>query len=367
MLEPEMLFDQYLTNEGYNGAFTGELDETEAYILDTVQQAYGALRIETANKYPRVYIGIVNEYKFNAMAFKYNDYYFIGLNIGLFRIIKNFYNFLFSRNDVFKEIDPTQEVNPEINIDLSVIDNYIDTLGDLFGNYDFEGLVPKSDERKKFAKIYATNAVLYLFLHEYGHIVHGHLDYSIEKNKNFNFSEATSRSTSNGSLIKQTLEMDADSFAAIRSIKISSDPVGWSGIALITGFSSIFMYQLLATKIESLDKLEGYSHPLPVIRQSILMSMIHTFFNQFDENKADEITDSILQTVLYEYKNVFVDILKLEKDNLTLLSFTNPKVHKHQLDIMNAWNEVYDDLLKFTYGDISGKKVWEYNYPEYLE
>ena len=367
MLEPETLFDQYLKNNGYNGAYKGGFDETESFILETVKATYSTMRIETVNKYPRVYIGVVNEYKFNAIAFKHMDYYFIGLNIGLFRIIKNFYNYLFSRNDVFMEIDPTQELNPEITIDLSTIDNYIDTIGDLFGNYDFDGLAPKSDERKKFSKIYAANAVLYLFLHEYGHIVHGHLDYSIDKNKNFNFSEATSRSTSIGSLIKQTLEMDADSFAAVRSIKINHNPAAWSGAAVVTGFSSIFMYQLLSTKIDTLDQLESYSHPLPVIRQSIFMTMIHTFFNQFDTDKANVITDVILKSVLYEYKNVFVDILKLEKDSLTFLNFTNPKVHKHQLDIMNAWNEVHDDLLKFTYGPISEKKVWEYNYPEYLE
>ncbi|WP_035052796.1 hypothetical protein [Carnobacterium pleistocenium] len=347
------LFNEYLDGNSFNG----ELDEFEKYMMGVVKDSYEVMLQESPESYPEVYLGIVNDYTFNAIAFKYKNNYFIGLNIGLIRIVKNFYNYLFSRNDVFKEIDTSEEQNPDIDINLSELDNYIDTIGDLFNNYDFESVYPKSKERKNNAKHFAANAVSYLFFHEYGHIVHGHLDYSIKTNKNFVFFESNSKNE--GNLISQCLEMDADSFAATKTISLIKDPEFWSGSALTTGFSSVFMFQLLSTKIDNLNELSNYSHPIPAIRQMIYLNMVYAFFYQFSEKSAEEIAFKVVDVVLKEHKIVFMDVLGLEKESLAIVNSVNEKVNQHFKIIMNTWNEIRDDLSKYAYGPIAEKKIWK--------
>lgn len=352
MATAEQLFDEYLNGGSYNG----ELDEFEKYMLGVVKNSYEVMIEDSPESYPEVYLGLINDYTFNAIAFKYKEKYFIGLNIGLIRIVKHFYNYLFSRNDVFKEIDCSEEENPSIDINLSEIDNYIDTIGDLFNNYDFENIYPNSKKRKNNAKHFAANAVSYLFFHEYGHIVHGHLDYSIETNKNFVFFESNSKQE--GNLISQCLEMDADSFAATKTISLIKDPEFWSGSALTTGFSSVFMFQLLSTKIDNLNELSNYSHPIPTIRQMIYLNMVYAFFYQFSEKSAEEIAGKVVDVVLKEHKIVFVDILGLEKNSLAIVQSVNEDVNEHFIKIMNTWNEIRDDLSKYAYGPIAEKQFW---------
>lgn len=353
MVIAEQLFDEYLDGNSFNG----ELDEFEKYMIGVVRDSYNLMIQESPKSYPEVHLGIINDYKFNAIAFKYKNNYFIGLNIGLIRIVKNFYNYLFSRNDVFKEIDTSEEQNPNIDINLSELDNYIDTIGDLFNNYNFESIYPNSKERKNNAKYFAANAISYLFFHEYGHIVHGHLDYSIETNKNFVFFESNTKNK--GSLISQCLEMDADSFAATKTISLIKDPTFWSGSALTTGFSSVFMFQLLSTKIDNLNELSNYSHPIPAIRQTIYLNMVYAFFYQFNEKSAEEIAGKVTDIVLKEHKVVFMDILGLDKDSLAIVQSVNKDVNQHFLKIMNTWNEIRDDLSKYAYGPIAQKHFWD--------
>lgn len=355
MRDLDGLFDEYLDGQ----AFKGVLDDFEEFIMGVVFDSYLKTKEGSLGLYPDVYIGIVNGYNFNARAFKYEGHYFIGLNIGLIRIVKNFYNYLFSRTDVFKKVDCSKESNPEININLSDIDNYVDTIGDLFNKYEFEEIVPRSDRRKKHAQIYAANAVTYLFLHEYGHIVNGHLDYSISKGKKFVFFESSNKR--NGGLINQCLEMDADSFAASKNIGLVNDPEFWSGAALTTGFAAIFIHQLLSTKIDAFDKLEDYSHPIPAIRQMIYVNMVYSFFSQFGNKFAGDLSDHIIKILLPEYVNVFRDILGLEKESLTLTSIDKKEVKQHFNAIMFTWNEIHDDLEKYAFGHIAPINKWPQN------
>ncbi len=352
MSELAEMFDEYLNGN----SFTGELDEFEMYMFEMVESNYQMFIQDSAEFIPKVYMGIVNDYSFNAVAFKYKDRYFVGLNIGLIRIVKNFYNYLFSRNDVFTEFDASQEKNPDINIRLSDIDNYIDTIGDLFNNYDFEEIAPISIGRKEAAKNFASNALIYLFFHEYAHILHGHLDYSIQTNQNFKFLESTVKHKEG--LILQCLEMHADSFAARTTISLINEPEVWLGSALTTGFSAVFMYQLLSTKIDNLEDLSDYSHPMPSIRQMIYLNVVHSYFNQFGIEAAEEVAGIVTNAVFKEYKMIFMNILGLEEESIAILLITNNEVLQHFRKIIDTWNMIRDDLSIYACAPVTDEFYW---------
>lgn len=168
---------------------------------------------------PTPSLAFISDFELNAFADKFEDEYCIGINIGAIYVLNDVFNKIFSSQTAFPNYgDPTREqgiladVNPHIK-DASV----------LFRNPAHQGQVPADPERANAAALLTVLAARFLALHEYGHIVNGHVDYKYSVARGFRFEEAPQPEAPNifSPFDSQTLEMDADGFATQRGLSLA--------------------------------------------------------------------------------------------------------------------------------------------------
>lgn len=94
--------------------------------------------------------------------------------------------------------------------------------------------------------------------------------------------------------------------------------------------------------------------------------MVYSLFYQFNKKATEEISEAVMGVVLSEYKKVFMDILGLEKEPMSIVYSVNQKVSQQFINIMNTCNDIRDDLLEHAYGEIAKKSVVENISLDYL-
>lgn len=143
----------------------------------------------------------------NASASKYNDEYFLLVNIGIKFRMAPLFSALLSHSQIFTEIGNPDDEIPVVDNNLTLLQTGLDIAS--FPD------PPKNMERKILASELAFIAEFLVIQHEMGHIINGHLDFllddggpdsSIDEINNLAFQKF-------GGKISQTLEYDADCYA----------------------------------------------------------------------------------------------------------------------------------------------------------
>ena len=232
--------------------------------------------------------------------------------------------------------------------------------------------MPKDKQRRHYAKGLFIFAIQNIIIHEFGHILNGHIDLKMETGNSFiyeitNFNEKSE-------LDSQTLEYDADCYAANIGIKTimesylipeilhkdvrfcvdSLDGVSWS-------FSAYSIFRLLGQGTYDLNKLDNYSHPYPGFRQYWVYSMITTFLEGTEY--ASLIEDKA--------KNTYTSIIEFEKTIQIInkspiqLDFINKVIGfpiqyastkdgwDHMNKIIVNWNKIRPLLEPYSIGDLA--------------
>ena len=316
---------------------------------------------------PEVYLDFIDNTSLNACVSKMNGRYFIGLNIGTYILLSDlFFRMLSSKNilteygDISKENDALKLINAQIT-DINI----------LFLSKDpDEKIAPKCEIRYHLAHLLTIFAIKFLVIHEYGHIIFGHLDYQNIKTKNCYWNEISYEENEEklDPLISQTLEMDADCYGVNKGIEMlihySENNNGLidelkyflspleSSLSLWL-FSIYSMFRLFGFKNKDISKLKTSFHPLTGIRQHIVFITAHTIFqnNQYKEllSKIPELEVSTIKSV----EKAFEEISMQEYDIEAIKIAFKKESQEHILLLLRNWNKVRPELEKFATGKLA--------------
>ncbi|WP_242309242.1 hypothetical protein [Bacillus cereus group sp. BfR-BA-01524] len=321
--------------------------------------------------FPSTHIDFINNPTFNACAFKQEDMYFIGINIGVVQVLEKLFNYIMAHPNLMVGIgDASHELEQDIGSSLIVTNH--DYLR-LFSNYDTEISSPVNEERRSFAKTLCAYALEFLILHEYGHIVSGHVDYFQNKRSSSFIFELNSREKSG--LFMQTLEMDADSYAttrcAQRMIYIHTQLKGFYnklGVPSISFreyfkqryYSIYFVFRLFGEVDYDLSALEENSHPASGFRQYFLLLVLHSAF--VAEGQEELITETELIEVLKEVATECEQALKTISEKIftpaPIRIVATPEGNSHIIKIMENWKNVRPLLEPYSMATLPPIENW---------
>jgi hypothetical protein len=265
------------------------------------------VRARHAPRMGPVHFDYVENRAINAVAFEAERHEFVGIWVGAMASIYSFFGCLLA--------DP----------------HFLPTIGDISAEAQFEEAsdevawlirTPNDPARKSYAHLLSTLAVEFLFRHELGHLMNGHVKLLGQRHlSNFivEFEEPGAHGLS--SLERQTLEMDADSFAVGIGMatvlgRLSEPdrifPQHWRQWyssprqALYTWLLSInVLFHLLYNGPVNLDDLESKPHPPPAIRMLMVESTVYEFLRMQSRDdllaEFEAIVEEAIHTALAAY------------------------------------------------------------------
>lgn len=286
----EMEFDNHFKQRGgllpYQHVSYGDMLKTT---LDAFQYRFDNYK-NGIPKLPSINCNFIANTTVNAVASKGSsgNGYFIGIHIGTFHVLNDLFLRMMSSPHVMPAIgNPSKEkvtcklFNPQItDLDQLLLSKHSDP----------ESFMPVDYQRAYFAANFAKTALNFLFDHECGHIVSGHVSFIAHHHHMSAVEERRTKDDRMNGLDSQTLEMDADGFAAHHGIlhmyqfmqiadRLPREKAaffsGWENALSNWIFAVYSLFRLFGHKEYDIHCLEKYSHPPPAIRQRIMMLNIH--------------------------------------------------------------------------------------------
>jgi hypothetical protein len=262
--------------------------------------------------FPAINCNFIDNPAVNAVASKLpaSEQYYLGIHIGTFHILNDlFLRMLSSRTilpwvgDASKEKDTCKLFNPQItDLDQLFLAKYNDP----------QGFMPFDYQRGYFAANYAKTALNFLFDHECGHIVSGHVRWVAGMGFTSMEEQDAPRAGISG-MDSQTLEMDADGFAAHHGIlymhwlmqgadllpkEKAAFIKDWETVLFNWTFAVYSLFRLFGYREYDNSRLTSYSHPPPGIRQRLMMLNLNQLLRyrlqvQFNKDPFDIMFDAI--------------------------------------------------------------------------
>ena len=218
--------------------------------FSAVQQAHASTRNPDHN----IIMGFTNKNVFNAMAATCGEHDFVAIDIGVLRALrKKFYSINFSNVEWLK------------------------------GNYDHDALATWLYECGKF----------FIFFHEMGHIWNGHTSWGRQHGLAFLDESRRFDGISIGNIDIQTLEMDADGFAAANVIAsaLSANPPPITSNNLVGSFDenqarylfvSYAIYTFFCELYSNVDfDEERETHPSAALRQFMIAATLEASADRY--------------------------------------------------------------------------------------
>lgn len=314
---------------------------------------------------PPITIDFIINNSLNAVVTKNDDEYYIGLNTGTCMLLLDIYNKMLSTDKILPHIG---DISKEIT-DKHSISSYWDGITTFdFNHFQKTAILPEDEMRRTYAQYYMDLAITFLIFHECGHIIRGHVDYGQSLKQSF-WAELDSTSSPNviDSMTRQTLEMDADSFATNRSYILASTLIDapnldelhkmiYSDWNTFTGnfiFSVYSLLRLFGFSDIDVKKAKLYSHPPAAMRISMIADNIPSIFGAiFDPSLVDSISETAVNNIV-EAEKAFVSITFFENEVVKYVDiYTNPELDQYKIDILNNWSHVRPFLMPFAFGNL---------------
>lgn len=165
---------------------------------------------------PPIYFDFIDNWDFNARAFRHDGRYFIGVNRGALATIC----VLFDRMLADPRILPFVGKSEEEAADLPLIPTIGDLRTDFIQALDSvpEFPRPRDPARQALASVMMATAFDFLTAHEFAHIANGHVDFDANRGILAIDEVAGTTGDVEDKLISQTMEMDADGTAVLISL-----------------------------------------------------------------------------------------------------------------------------------------------------
>jgi hypothetical protein len=310
------------------------------------------VRTQYVPKMGPVHFDYIENLEMNALAFESNDHDFVGVYIGAIVTIYAFFGFLLSYPRFLMSIG-----NPlaEGELNSTTLDP----------NQPMR--LPKDAARRSYAHLLSTLAIDFLFAHELGHLMNGHVKL-MKKRTGIPFLtefDSTQRSRDEN-LVLQTFEMDADSFAVGQGLATAVGrtgetqkvfPVDWRPWystprqALFTWTLAIYaFFRLFYKGIANLDNLDSTNHPPPNIRMSMILSTLVEFLKKKGLEELIPQMESIIGDVMQTVETAHALITSTPIDLSGVQQTLDPRATKHMGRILDQWKILRPQLVPLNRG-----------------
>lgn len=343
-------FDKYFLNRG--GVLGYEDDKTRAFInlgnilVNDIRKQYPDL--------PNIYIGIVNNLSLNATAVLDKGKYYIGVNLGLLNSIE----------DIFFKIQSNKNFP---------LNNTISLSNSMHGpEYEFAAdtyIMPFTKASLKVAVEQSNIVLKFILYHEICHILRGHLGLISSKNGS-ELQEAFQDESILNINLRQTLEMDADSFSVNRiinsyllfysNIENHSESIyqTWETFIYNFSFSIYTFFRLFGFHHVEVEKIKKFPHPRPLTRIQMISENIETILITREIDNLDYLCEKIVDAQVDAEKELTKVTFFSNETRDFLLAVSSDESRIYINKIISNWNKLYDDLLPYTFGVLPNKNAF---------
>ncbi|APO74284.1 hypothetical protein AM571_CH01449 [Rhizobium etli 8C-3] len=322
----------------------------------------------TARPRPITY-GLTSHPSLNAFAYASptEDFDFVGLNIGVYFTLRDTFSRLLSLPQFLKDIgDSNKEDASRAHIPYLVTDLINQAR-------DRQGVVPLCPVRAIYAHYMLGAALDFLFFHEVTHLRFGHLDWLRQREGASVLGEAIGETSSEGGLIRQALEMDADAGAILYTLNKAYDVMregvprppnlqaeqalqeayGSPEKVVRLIFSSVYiLFRLFDCKEWDPFNQHLFTHPQSPLRQHWIALTIAEIFknNSYYAYDADTALNDVAHLISRSEFGIAA-ILNDEPDFRGIQSVVgNSLSTEHLQAVLDAWAGIRDELLPFVRG-----------------
>jgi hypothetical protein len=368
MTERQTQFDEYFKEDG--GIYlvpNTPLGAEMAALLAVLRNAIDEEK-KINDKFPVVYLDFINDTSVNASAGIDDDgTYFIGVNFGVYNVLRGIFsrmlcckNVLPEYGDVGKLTEPKKLAEPHL------VDSIL--LSVQAGNEMFP--VPGCEIRNAVSHALLYLTMLGVVMHEYSHILNGHIDL-MEAQMNLRVRHEASKKESCEALAtiyEQTIEMDADCGSVTMSFDYIDRHINQKDL-FSEEFTSFFnahskwdvyklwlfgnytFWRIFGEDYQDLTK----NHPPSGIRQSTLVGTIAEMFLNSPDIKAMATT---LANIAVDVELAFNQISEKETTLETFLNAYSPEFTEQQKRYSEEWSKLRPELEKFSYVELAPVTPW---------
>jgi hypothetical protein len=292
--------------------------------------------------------------------------YYIGLNSGSVLLMYDTFYRMLSHKEILTEIGDCDRENishpslPGYHIDALWIKNK--------STIDDTELLPKDPTRYCYARHLADLALNFLLVHELNHVAHGHLDLKINLGGHASHSEKLKRRIDyNEYVFHQTLEFDADCVAVAKSLRNAISR--WQGVrppsALTKQFHQSFEMTIwnwsfavmtmvrimLDGTFYSFDGCRKQKHPLPRLRQALLLSTVFQYLIEYFPTELKLINREKLVGILVRLEQIFEKITG-NKQPVEEVKLAMQNIPDYLKIVHEEWKELYPSLKDLAYVEL---------------
>lgn len=351
--EEEAFHDMFATRGGIYYSIDPLFFQVKKYCNDFLK------KISSPNGHPKCNFNIIDNSLCAASAkIDKNGNYYIGLNFGAYMCIINFFDLILSHPNVLTNYgDPTIENAREKVKDAQIFD-----CKDIFkGDFVVLRAIPNDPVRRQLSMFFSQVALRFLIVHEYTHVLNGHLKYL--QADDGAFSELTSLTrdkTLNANLGLSTFEMDSDAMSICSMVDdmlyTLDNPLLINPI--MRGLTNSFENGLYLTlfPIYCLFKFFNrtewslkHSHPPFALRaiwaNGTAMQLLELYF----PNKDPKIIDDICGEVFIEAERAFASVSNTPVNVENIMTAVSPIAEEYQKIISDAWDLIHPKLSKYSH------------------
>jgi len=309
---------------------------------------------------PEPYIDIVDNNETNAYVTKRGDKYFLGITYGTIRVFNDvFYRMMESKNILTEIGDPERKMDTDKIFSLKLT-----SMGQLaIPEQDSENSVPIDNVRILFGFQLIKMAFEFLVWHELAHIIYGHVDYVHSVLGSFvELKEREEYRKQLDPLVSQTLEMDADRFAAQQSIAVLemliSNPDAltpalrpyfntWPSVFKMWTFSTYTFFRLFADHNHAAGIRNAF-HPPPSLRSHLVQAVAEAVIRGANDAPSSEDISIIRKDTILAVEWAFHEISQKGLDFSHLSFSIQDDIFSHGIFLMNNSKNVRPLLQPFT-------------------
>jgi hypothetical protein len=310
---------------------------------------------------PPIHFDLISNGGVNAMAFKKDGYYFVGMTTGLLVSLRILFERILANPELLPEIDGARnEVSTPI---LPKV-----TAASLVAERQVAPIVPRDPNRRAYAIHLWHEALTFVLDHELIHIIHGHVGY-LESSLGLNAIEENEYLgiQSDYALMRQTLEMDSDGIAANQWIQrlrhgyYKDDPDPYDVLPPRTplnhftfrwAYAVSTFFRLLGDDTITAAGLDSRTHPPNRARQHITLATALTYVEaKWEPSWADRFARDLMRGV----EGVEVAYKAMEHGDWSVegLDESSDIKRAYSMQLVNYWTETLrEKLLPFAFGSL---------------
>jgi hypothetical protein len=253
---------------------------------------------------PQIHFDFINASEVNAVAFKHNEQYFIGITAGAISMLHLVLDRILANPKTFPNIgNPTAERDDLPQVPWSILDP------ERLFKMGVRPILPQDSKRVMYSKHLADQALMFLLGHEIAHISRGHVDYLDSKTGSPFVAELGWKGKGEAEIERQAIEVDADRrsvYARTNSMFMTANanktiapawqdaPASIESFQYDWAFAVNVLFRLFGDKRFSGFNLDLNPYPpLPLRRRMAMDYASHVLLKNWGEDHKDKIVNAI--------------------------------------------------------------------------